>query len=147
MPSEPPRVGPKERYMGSEFGSYTEWLIEEIEAKADWRARNAEEYPEDEQNLRSSQALRNLTTKMKELPADHPKIQELWRLWFGPALPGKIRGPNKALDLIEIVSEELHQYGFYSDSDPEPFLDSLITALERKLGRSLSNPPERTPTR
>ncbi len=86
---------------------------------------------------------------MKELPADHPKVQELWRLWFGPELPGKIRGQNKALDLIEIVSEGLHQYGFYSDEDgdPEPFLDSLITELERKLGRSLSNPPERTPTR
>ena len=134
--------------MGSEFGSYTEWLIEEIEGKADWRTRNAEECPGDEQNLRSSQALRNLATKMKELPADHPKIQELWHLWFGPALPGKIRGQNKALDLIEVVSEELHHYGFYSDDDgdPEPFLDSLITELERKLGRSLSNPLERETT-
>ncbi len=129
--------------MGSEFGSYTEWLIEEIEGKADWRTRKAEEYPEDERNLGSSQALRNLAARMKELSADHPKIQELWRLWFGPASPGKIRGPNKALDLIEIVSEELCGYGFYSDedSDPEPFLDSLITQLERKLVRSLSTPP------
>ncbi len=85
---------------------------------------------------------------MKELSADHPKIQELWRLWFGPASPGKIRGQNKALDLIEVVSEELHQYGFYSneDGDPEPFLDLLIAELERTLGRSLSNPPERETT-
>ncbi len=134
--------------MGSEFGSYTEWLIEEIEDKADWRTRKAEEYPEDEQTLRSSQALQNLAARRKELSADHPKIQELWRLWFGPASPGKIRGQNKALDLIEIVSEELCEYGFYSDedSDPEPFLDLLITELERTLGRSLSNPPERETT-
>ncbi len=134
--------------MGSEFGSYTEWLIEEIEGEANWRTRKAEEHPEDEPTLRSSQALRNLATKMKELPANHPKIQELWRLWFGPALPGKIRGQNKALDLIEVVSEELHQYGFYSDEDgnPELFLDALITELERALGRSLSNPPERETT-
>ncbi len=134
--------------MGSEFGSYTEWLIEEIEGNADWRTRKAEEYPEDERNLRSSQALRNLAARMKELSADHPKIQELWRLWFGPASPGKIRGQNKALDLIEVVSEELHQYGFYSndDGDPEPFLDLLITELERTLERSLSNPPERETT-
>ncbi len=126
--------------MGSEFGSYTEWLIEEIEGNADWRTRKAEKYPEDERNLRSSQALRNLAARMNEVPADHPKVRDLWRLWFGPALPGKIRGRNKALDLIEIVSEELHQYGFYSDEDgdPEPFLDLLITELERKLGRSLS---------
>ena len=131
--------------MGSEFGSYTEWLIEEIEGKVNWRTRKAEEYPEDEQNLRSSHALRNLATKMKELPADHPKIQELWRLWFGPALPSKVRGQNKALDLIEIISEELCEYGLHGDDDgdPEPFLDSLITELERKLGRSLSKPPER----
>ncbi len=71
--------------MGSEFGSYTEWLIEEGESQAEWRTRKAEEHPEDEQNLRSSQALRNLAAKMKELSADHPKIQEFWRLWFGPA--------------------------------------------------------------
>ncbi len=85
---------------------------------------------------------------MKELSADHPKTQELWRLWFGPASPGKIRGQNKALDLIEIVSEELCEYGFYSDEngDPEPFLDSLITQLERKLVRSLSKPPGRATT-
>ncbi len=134
--------------MGSEFGSYTEWLIEEIEGKADWRTRKAEEHPEDEQTLRSSQALRNLAARMKELLADHPKIQELWRLWFGPASPGKIRGQNKALDLIEIVSEELCEYGFYSDEDggSEPFLDSLITQLERKLGRTLSKPPGRATT-
>ncbi len=121
--------------MGPEFASYTEWLIEEIESKADWRTRKAEEHPEDERNLRSSQALRNLAAKMKELSADHPKIQEFWRLWFGPALPGKIWGRNKGLDLIEIVSEDLNQYGFYrdEDGDPEPFLDSLITQLERKL--------------
>ncbi len=126
--------------MGSEFGSYTEWLIEEIEGNADWRTRKAEKYPEDERNLRSSQALRNLAARMNEVPADHPKVRDLWRLWFGPELPGKVRGQNKALDLIEIVSEELHQYGFYSDEngDPEPFLDLLITELERKLGRSLS---------
>ncbi len=140
--------------MGPEFASYTEWLIEEIGSKADWRTRKAEEYPEDERNLRSSQALRNLTARMKELSADHPKIQEFWRLWFGPALPGKIWGRNNALDLIKIVSEELHQYGIYRDEDgnPEPFLDSLITKLERKLlmiqlerklVRSLSKIPER----
>ncbi len=121
--------------MGSEFGSYTEWLIEEIESQAEWRTRKAEEFPEDEQNLRRSQALRNLTARMKELPADHPEIQEFWRLWFGPALPGKIWGRNKGLDLIKIVSEELHQFGIYRDEDgnPELFLDSLITQLERKL--------------
>ena len=121
--------------MGSVFGSYTEWLIEEIESQAEWRTRKAEEIPEDERNLRCSQALRNLTTRMKELSADHPKIQDFWRLWFGPALPGKIWGRNKGLDLIKIVSEELHQYGIYRDEDgnPELFLDSLITQLERKL--------------
>ncbi len=37
--------------MGSEFGSYTEWLIEEIESQAEWRTRKAEEHPEDKQNL------------------------------------------------------------------------------------------------
>ncbi len=140
--------------MGSEFGSYTEWLIEEIESQAEWRTRKAEEYPEDERNLRCSQALRNLTARMKELSADHPKIQEFWRLWFGPALPGKNWARNKGLDLIKVVSEELHQYGIYRDEDgnPELFLDSLftqlqrkllITVLERKLVRSLSKSPER----
>ncbi len=140
--------------MGSEFGSYTEWLIEEIESRAEWRTRKAEEHPEDEQNLRSSQALRNLAAKMKELSADHPKIQEFWRLWFGPASPGKIWAQNNALDLIKIVSEELHKYGFFSgqDGDPELFFDSLITELqrkqlmtqlERKLVRSLSKSSER----
>ncbi len=140
--------------MGSEFGSYTEWLIEEIESQAEWRTRKVEEYSEEERNLRCSQALRNLTARMKELSADHPKIQEFWRLWFGPALPGKIWGRNKGLDLIKIASEELHQYGIYRDEDgnPELFLDSLFTQLqrklliiqlERKLVRSLSKSPER----
>ena len=127
--------------MGSEFESYTEWLVEEARGFADWRTRDAESFPEDLRILQSSDALRALADRMSELPADHPKIQRLWRLWFGPARSNGRRGKTRALDLITIVSDELQQYGYDSadDGDPERFLDSLVDGLEQLLGRS---PPD-----
>ncbi len=127
--------------MGSEFESYTEWLVEEVRDFADWRTRDAESFPEDLRILQSSVALRALAGQISELPADHPKIQQLWRMWFGPALPNGRAGKTGALDLIRIVSDELQQYGYDSadDGDLEPFLDSLVSGLEQLLGRSPSD--------
>ncbi len=127
--------------MGSEFESYTEWLVEEVRDFADWRTRDAESFPEDLRILQSSVALRALAGQISELPADHPKIQQLWRMWFGPALPNDRAGKTGALDLIRIVSDELQQYGYDSadDGDLEPFLDSLVSGLEQLLGRSPSD--------
>ena len=127
--------------MVSEFQGYTEWLVEEVRDFADWRTRDAESFPEDLRILQSSVALRALAGQISELPADHPKIQQLWRLWFGFALPNGRRGKSRALDLIRVVSDELQQYGYDSadDGDLEPFLDSLVSGLEQFLGRS---PPD-----
>lgn len=126
--------------MGSEFESYTEWLVEEVQGFADWQTRDAESFPEDLRNLQSSVTLRSLANQISELPSDHPKIQHLWRLWLGPALPNERAGKTRALDLIRIVSDELQHYGYDRDhvGDPEPFLESLVCELERLLEREIS---------
>ena len=126
--------------MGSEFESYTAWLVEEVWCFAEARAREAESYPEEVTLSRCSMSLRTLATNLGELPADHPKIEQLWRLWFDPSQVGKIRG----LDLIRIVLDELKQYGYDrpDEGEPEPFLNALHFELELLLDKQKpSNAP------
>ena len=120
-----------------EFEHYKDHLVTSTEGTADWRARKAEEYPEDARNRRSTHALEKLAANLKALPADHSKIRALWRLQFGLVGPGEASGEDKSFNLTEILSEELRQYGFHSedDGDPEVFLSGLLTAFEDELGR------------
>ena len=122
--------------MGSEFESYTAWLLEEVRFFAEVRTREAESAPEDLNLLRSSRTLRTLAINLGELPADHPKIEQLWRLWFGPD-----QRP-RSLDLIRIVSDELKQYGYVraDEGDPEPFLNAIHFELELLLDSVTAEP-------
>lgn len=121
--------------MELEFTSYTAWLVEEVQSFAEAPARDAELFPEDPRILRRSKALRTLADNLKELPADHPKIQELWRLWLGPGVRPLRPRKTTSLDLIRIVTDELQKYGYHcvDVGDPVSFLDSLLLQLESNL--------------
>jgi hypothetical protein len=46
---------------------YLEQLITNVESSAEWRAQKADQYPDDNRNLRSSQALAKLAENLKSL--------------------------------------------------------------------------------
>ncbi len=128
--------------MELEFTSYTAWLVEEVQSFAEAPARDAELFPEDPRLLRRSKALRTLADNLRELPADHPKIQELWRLWLGPEVRPLRLQKARSLDLIRIVTDELQKYGYdpVDEGDPVSFLDSLVFQLESILDRAFAEP-------
>lgn len=135
-------VGTVDSVMGSEFESYTAWLVEEVRSFAEVRTREAELYPEDLKLSRSSMAQTTLATNLGELPPDHPKIQELWWLWLGTEQRPLRAGNIKNLDLIKIVADELKQYGYdgADEGDPEPFLNALHCELELLLYGAFAEP-------
>ena len=47
---------------------HLEQLIERVESSADWRAGKADQYPDDNRNVRSSQALIKLAKRLRALP-------------------------------------------------------------------------------
>ncbi len=88
-----------------DFEYYKDHVVTSIEDTADWRARKADEYPEDPRNRKGAHALEKLAGNLKALPADHPKIRALWRLQFGLMGPGETSGEDKSFNLTEILSE------------------------------------------
>jgi len=122
--------------MGSEFESYTAWLVEEVQAFAEMRAREAESYPEDVNLSQSSMSLRTLANNLGKLPPDHPNVEQLWRLWFDHL--AKVR----SLDLIRLVFDELKQYGYdrLDEGNPELFLNALHFELELFLDKAIAEP-------
>ena len=118
-----------------DFEEYKSYLVMSVESTADWRARKAAEHPDDERNVDSSRALEALATKLEELPADHPKLRELWNLEFGLQPPSELDEDDVRLFFIKRQSELLRRYGFDApeDGDPAQFLTDLITAYKEEL--------------
>ena len=54
-----------------------EWLVQSIEASADWRERKAEEYPGDARNATCAAALAQAAREVAALPADYPRLVTL----------------------------------------------------------------------
>jgi hypothetical protein len=117
-----------------EFHDYKAWLIDQVENTAWWRSEKAAEYPDDDRNMAASQSLTELAEKLKEVPADHPKIRELWRIEFG-LRPSGASSEDLGSYVVEAVSFELRAFGFSGGAytDPEDFLDSLINVYQREL--------------
>lgn len=118
-----------------DFDEYQSCLVMDVEETARWRAQKAVEYPEDTRNIDSSRSLDTLAVRLKELPPDHPKLRELWRLQFGLERPGEASKDDLALSFIAAQSELLKRYGFDTpeEGEPEKFLTELIAAFQSEM--------------
>ena len=118
-----------------DFDEYQSWLVVDVESTASWRAEKAVEYPEDTRNIDSSRSLSTLAVRLGELPPDHPKLRELWRLQFGLEKPSERSKDDLAITFGEVQSELLKQYGFKApeEGDPEQFLTELIAAFQYEM--------------
>jgi hypothetical protein len=117
-----------------ELNDYKASLIDQVENSAWWRSEKALEYPGDTRNMTASESLRHLAAQLKDIPADHPKIWELWRMDFSLRLSGASNEEFGTID-NEAISEELRAFGFSGGepTNPEEFLDCLIAVYRREL--------------
>lgn len=102
--------------------SYLQDLIERIESSADWRAQKAEQYPDDNRNLRSSQALTKLAERLSALPGNDENVVAY------EAVMGRLVDAED--DLHKVVEHENHYIGRYGfeypqNGDPAGFLAGL----------------------
>jgi hypothetical protein len=100
---------------------HLEHLISQVESSADWRAGKAEQYPDDNRNVRSSQALEKLAKKLKALP-DNDKNVAAYEAVMDCLMDGD--------DMVSVVEHESHFIGRYGfdypqDGDPAGFLSAL----------------------
>ncbi|MBA3366038.1 MAG: hypothetical protein H0U03_09690 [Actinobacteria bacterium] len=101
-----------------------EMLAEYVSGQAGWRADKADQYPEDDRNQRSADALWALAEHVERLPDDDPNLQALAALhepWHTD---------------VFISSEEtgymLLRFGFDS-GHPLPDFDDFLTAFTSTL--------------
>ena len=112
---------------------FKETLVSKVEGQAKWRAERAEEWPEDQRNARSFQALSRLAEALNAIPDDHEIYRNLERLTDRLGGDGLLR-------LAEQGGEELliSRYGLDSSaddgSDPERFLRGLLGIYLEAVG-------------
>jgi hypothetical protein len=101
-------------------------LIERVDASAEWRARKAEQYPDDRRNAQSSKALVKLAQNLKALPADDEHAEA-----YEAVMDRMEELDDGDADLFLRVSEHetgyIGRYGFDypQDGDPAGFLSVL----------------------
>jgi hypothetical protein len=115
-------------------------IVYGAEGAQHFRSQKAQEYPDDDRNERSADALNKLAENLRKLPADHPLVVECYELEI--STPGKLvdRGHDDfGFRFDERVREERNQlfgrYGFdgLEDHNAEVFLTSLRDALKECL--------------
>ena len=97
----------------------------EIESKEYWRSQKAEEYPDDQRNAASAEALRALLAYVDQLSNDHPIIGAL-------ALYSEC-DEDDGLEAADMQNALLSRYGFDGEEDPEQFLQNLASELKKTL--------------
>jgi hypothetical protein len=109
-----------------------EQLIILIDTQSEFRTRKAVEFPEDERNAQSAEALIALGQKMECMPATHT----LWVLYTN-AVDTLL--PDGASEFSQIEEETLRGYGFYGreDGDPVKFLERFIGELQQRCLKSV----------
>lgn len=98
---------------------YRDQLVHSLEDAADWRARKAEEYPKDERNDRSAEALAVAAREVAALPDDDPRLRRLVRLYEV--------GDEAVGDFLEEEHYIITRHGFGSDATETT--DELLVAL------------------
>ena len=106
---------------------YREIFEMDIVSTADWRREKAEEYPDDERNERSADALVNLTEYVKGLDDNHPIFQAF------EYFSDEDTDDDAIVSTTEIMSKALSRYGFDGKDDPEYFLCDLASRLRKEM--------------
>ena len=119
----------------SNVRDYREQLVHSLEDSAEWRARKAEEYPNDERNGRSAAALDGAARDVAAIPDDDPRLRRLVRLYeAGDAAVG---------DFLEEERYIIARHGFTSDATQttDELLSALVSAADNAVISSLDDSP------
>src|SRR5215469_14753456 len=112
--------GQKEKAM------FLEHVIDRVESSAYWRDQKAEQYPDDNRNVRSSRALEKLAENLRALSADdeHATAYEAVMERLAELADNDA---DKLYDLSEHESHYIGRYGFDypQDGNPSDFLSAL----------------------
>jgi hypothetical protein len=107
-----------------------EQLVLAVEGSSWWRAEKAEQYPDDERNVSSSESLAKLAERLQALPRDDVHL-----VAYAEAIDRAVE-LSKECDLLSNISRTESQYiGRYGfdypeDGDPSEFLESLTQEIE-----------------
>ena len=117
------------------FAEHQELLVAGINSAIAATAEKAAEYPDDPRYIDSSRALSSLAVRLKELPPDHPKLRELWRLQCELR---QLEGSNEfepSFNYTYAQGKLLARYGLNSpeEGDPDEFLTELIAAFQHEM--------------
>jgi hypothetical protein len=112
-------------------------LILKIENSAEWRSQKAVEYPDDERNQASADALTKLAAALSALPENHPGLVALWAQENRPAALALTLGSSDEFgpEMIAVESEFIGRYGFDGpeDGDADAFLRDLHDAIDEEM--------------
>jgi hypothetical protein len=100
-----------------------DWFIETIEYQADWRRHKAAEYPEDDRNLHTAEALDGLAAWLKRLPDNEPILVRL-----GAALQHL-----DAFSFAPSLEDRLARFRFNSDETRRDFITHMTGEIEEEL--------------
>jgi hypothetical protein len=117
----------------SNVRDYREQLVHSLEDSAEWRARIAEEYPNDERNARSAAALGAVARDVATLPDGDPRLRRLVRLYeAGDAAVG---------DFLEEEHYIIARHGFAADATQttDELLSALVSAADEAVISSLDD--------
>ena len=98
---------------------YREQLVHSLEDAAEWRGAKAAEYPKDERNDRSADALRAAARDVAALSDHDPRLRRLVRLYEA--------GDEAVGDFLEEEHYIITRHGFGDDATQTT--DELLTAL------------------
>jgi hypothetical protein len=99
---------------------HLENLIASVESSSEWRAGKAAQFPDDKRNQQSSDALAELTRRLRKLPADNEAARAY------EAVVERLVELDETERLVGYESRYVGRYGFDcpADGDPDDFLSS-----------------------
>lgn len=115
-------------------------LIDKVESSAEWRAAKAKQYPDDNRNVHSAQALGKLAEKLNALPDNDKNVSA-----YEAVMDRLIESDAKQIsngELVEHENEYIGRYGFdyrQNDADPAGFLSGLTEEYQAWVEQALEN--------
>ena len=117
-----------------QFASYKKELTLEVRRQSDWHARKFKQRRKegviDTRLEIGAEVLGRVADQLDMLPADHPRIREAWRRWYGLTQSNNEESEHEVLLRTVLLQEFYVNYGFnWEDANIEKFLDSYLDAL------------------
>ena len=112
--------------------NFRDELILDIENALDFRARKADEYPDDQRNAQAAEALAGLLEHLNQLPDNH-RLFEAYRRAFQECRndDGPVKIMNEVLGRIPGETDRFARYGFGEKPDHAEFVEALADDLIR----------------